>query len=263
MMKKPSDALSLVGLLGVFGMVIYGIIGSGGSFNQFINIPSIVIVAGGGLTSLIVAQSSTAISNLKIGVSQALKKNNINYSSMISEFVRLGGLVRKSGFLILEEEIENIDDPFLSEGLQMLTDGEESEAIIQTMELKIDMMAERHGSVAKTFDLYTAYLPAFGMIGTLIGLIIMLSDLSDSAALGTGMAAALITTFYGSLFANGITDPIGKKVTTMSEEEVLYREFIIKGILLIQSGENPRNIEDKLLSYLSPVQMFKFKEENK
>lgn len=261
-MKKPSDTLSLIGLIGVFGMVVYGIIGSGGAFAQFINIPSLVIVAGGGLTSLIVAQSGAALTNLKIGMGTALKKNNIDYSNMIAEFVRLGGLVRKSGFLILEEEIENIEDPFLSDGLQMLTDGEESEAIVQTLELKIDMMAERHSSVAKTYDLYTAYLPAFGMIGTLIGLIIMLSDLSDSAALGTGMAAALITTFYGSLFANGLTDPIGKKVSAMSEEEVLYREFIIKGILLIQSGENPRNIEDKLLSYLSPAQMLKFKEGN-
>lgn len=261
-MKKPSDTMSLIGLIAVFGMVVYGILGSGGAFGQFINIPSLVIVVGGGLTSLILAQSSSAIANLKTGFGLAFKKNDINYSSMISEFVRLGSLVRKSGFLILEEEIENIQDSFLANGLQMLTDGEESETIVQTLELRIDMMAERHGSVAATYDLYTAYLPAFGMIGTLIGLIIMLSDLSDSAALGSGMAAALITTFYGSLFANGVTDPIGKKVAAMSEEEVLYREFIIKGILLIQSGENPRNIEDKLLSYLSPSQMEKFKEEN-
>jgi chemotaxis protein MotA len=261
-MKKPSDTMSLIGLIAVFGMVVYGILGSGGAFGQFINIPSLVIVVGGGLTSLILAQSSSAIANLKTGFGIAFKKNDVNYSTMISEFVRLGSLVRKSGFLILEEEIENIQDPFLANGLQMLTDGEESEAIVQTLELRIDMMAERHGGVAATYDLYTAYLPAFGMIGTLIGLIIMLSDLSDSAALGSGMAAALITTFYGSLFANGVTDPIGKKVAAMSDEEVLYREFIIKGILLIQSGENPRNIEDKLLSYLSPSQMEKFKEEN-
>lgn len=261
-MKKPSDTMSLIGLLAVFGMVVYGILGSGGSFGQFINIPSLVIVVGGGLTSLVAAQSGAAISNIKTGFATALKKNDINYSNMISEFVRLGGLVRKSGFLILEEEIENIEDPFLAGGLQMLTDGEESEAIVQSLELKIEMMAERHSGVADTFNLYTAYLPAFGMIGTLIGLIIMLSDLSDSAALGSGMAAALITTFYGSLFANGVTDPIGKKVSAMSNEEIMYREFIIKGILLIQSGENPRNIEDKLLGYLSPSQIEKFKEEN-
>jgi len=261
-MKKPSDTMSLGGLVGVFGMVIYGILGSGGAFGQFINIPSLIIVAGGGLTSLILAQSGTALTNLKIGFSIALKKNSIDYSYMISEFVRLGGLVRKSGFLILEEEVENIEDPFLASGLQMLTDGEESESIVSSLELKIDMMAERHGSIASTYDLYTAYLPAFGMIGTLVGLIIMLSDLSDSASLGAGMAAALITTFYGSLFANGISDPIGKKVRAMSEEEVLYREFIIKGILLLQSGENPRNIEDKLLSYLSPSEVARFKEGN-
>ncbi|MCC5427196.1 motility protein A, partial [Clostridium botulinum] len=148
----------------------------------------------------------------------------------------------------------NLTDDYMKKGLRMVVDGIEPETIRDIMELEIDEMEKRHKSGADMLKTWGGYSPAFGMIGTLIGLIQMLANLTDSSTIASGMGKALITTFYGSVMANMVFNPMGANLMFKSGVEATTREMVLEGVLAIQSGVNPRIMEEKLVSYLSPTE---------
>ncbi len=159
-----------------------------------------------------------------------------------------------NGLLALEDDIYNLEDELLIMGLQMVVDGVEPDTIKEILELDLDTTERRHRAGQEVFEKWGGELaPAFGMLGTLIGLIIMLSKLDDPSTIGTGMATALLTTFYGSLFANLIFIPIASNLSVQTDEELFTGQMIIEGVLEIQAGSNPRLLEEKLMTYLSPA----------
>ena len=160
---------------------------------------------------------------------------------------------RRDGALALEQEIPKVSDIFFVKGLQMLVDGQDSESMRNLMFLEIDNVRERHSVGKKILEFMGAAAPAFGMIGTLIGLITMLAQIEDKSAIGIGMSTALITTLYGAVLGYLVFLPVKRKLEDRDEGESLVKEIMIEGILSIQSGDNPRILEEKLLAFLPPL----------
>ncbi|MFD3157475.1 motility protein A [Haloimpatiens sp. FM7330] len=263
---KKQDIMTTVGLIAGFLAITMGIVTGGeGSIavklKTFFDIGSIFITVGGSFFALLVNYPLGQIKKLmKINI-QAFKEPNVDGADNIAKFINLSRKARREGLLSLEDSIQEIDDTFLKKGLQMVVDGIEPETIKDVMELEISEMERRHNMGAGLFKSWGAYAPAFGMIGTLIGLIQMLAgNMSDASALSSGMSKALITTFYGSLMANVVLNPIAANLGYKTEIEVSNREMMLEGILAIQSGVNPRIVEEKLISYLPPEGRKKYSE---
>jgi chemotaxis protein MotA len=161
-------------------------------------------------------------------------------------------IARRDGILSLESTTKDIEDPFIVLGIQMAVDGTDPELIEQVLTNDLENLADRHDVGKALLETIGKYAPAFGMIGTLVGLVIMLSNMDDPAAIGPGMAVALLTTMYGAIIANAMSLPLADRLSRRSAEEVLYRTIIIKGVMSIQSGDNPRIVEQKLRTYLPP-----------
>ena len=166
--------------------------------------------------------------------------------------VSLAETARRDGLLALEGRIEEIDNPFVILGIQMAVDGTRPEVIEDIMRTEMDAVAARHSDGKKVVDQAGRFAPAFGMIGTLMGLIIMLGQLDDPDALGPGMAVALITTLYGAVISNVVMLPCAEKLGYLNQRELLVMEIAVRGIMGIQSGENPRVIEQKLTTFIPP-----------
>ena len=161
---------------------------------------------------------------------------------------------RKEGILSLEGPLKNEDNLFLQNGLMMAIDGQEPDVIREMLEVEIEQMSSRHKGNFVMFDMLANLAGAMGMIGTLIGLVAMLLNMSDPSAIGPAMAVALLTTLYGSLIGNTLGTPIANILSVRNDEEVLQNSMILEGIMSIQAGDNPRNMEAKLLSFLPPNQ---------
>ena len=160
---------------------------------------------------------------------------------------------RREGLLSLEKEIDDVEDEFFKSGIQMVIDGFEPDAIRDIMESEIDEMEDRHQSAISIFKMWAGLAPAYGMIGTLIGLIQMLKNMQqDQNSIGPSMAVALITSFYGAVMSNFLFNPIATKLEFKSNQESKMRQMMVEGILSIQSGVNPRIVEEKLKTFLSP-----------
>ncbi|MCY6959608.1 motility protein A [Clostridium brassicae] len=254
---KRQDVLTLVGLVLGFGLVVFGML-SGGTVSMFVDPSSIAITVGGSFGALLIAYPMAEFKRVGKVIIQSFKENGMSGLDIINKFSDVSKKARREGLLSLEEDIEKIDDNFLKKGLQMVVDGLEPETIRDIMELEIGEMEKRHKVGASIFRTWGGFAPAFGMLGTLIGLIQMLANLNDPAALGPGMSKALITTFYGSLLASLILNPTAGNLEYKSGVEATLREMIVEGVLAIQSGVNPRIVEEKLVSYLNPEDKKKF-----
>jgi chemotaxis protein MotA len=243
------DIATVIGVVSAFGLVLFAI---GGGINSFIDPPSMLIVIGGTVGVLLVGHPlSTALSTIGILLKTFMYKVDSGVD-IISKLVELAQTVRKDGILALESEVENIDNDFLSKGLQMAIDGQEPSAIEEILYMEMDKIAERHSSGADMFTALGTYAPSMGMIGTLVGLVLMLQNMSDPSSIGPSMSIALLTTFYGALMANIIFLPMAGKLKMRSKEELLIREIILVGVQSLVAGENPRIMEQKLLGYLPP-----------
>lgn len=260
---KKKDTLTSVGLMLGIGLMFYGM-GSGGlaDLKLFWDLPSVAITLGGSIASVLIIYPMEEFKKVGTLFMQSFKEPNISKMSIISQFSELSKKARKEGLLSLEDAIGDLDDAFLKKGLQMVIDGIEPESIREILELEIDEMEARHKSGAGIFTAWGAFAPGFGMLGTLIGLIQMLANLTDSSAIASGMGKALITTYYGSLIANMFATPIAQNLTNKSAKEVAVREMMVEGILSIQSGVNPRIVEDKLIAYLSPKEREEYAKNN-
>lgn len=250
---KRNDMLTVIGLVLGIGMMIFGMLADGADkLKLFWSASSVAITVGGSLAAVMIVVPMADFKKFGVLIGQAFKEPSISSSEIVATFGELSRKARKEGLLSLEDAINNLEDAFLKKGLQMVVDGIEPESIKDILELEIAGMETRHKNGADIFKTWGAFAPGFGMLGTLIGLIQMLGNLSDASTIATGMGQALITTYYGSLVANLFASPVAQNLMGKNAVEVNAREMMIEGILAIQSGVNPRIVEDKLLSYLSP-----------
>ncbi len=252
---------TLGGIAGGFILIILGILAPGGDIGLFYDTSSLFITILGSLCALIVSYPLDVVKNLGKYFSKTLKKTNFDYEDLIHTLSTFAETARKEGLLSLEDKLAEVEDPFLKKGIQLAIDGVDEEVLRVTLEKDMEKMDERHTLGRDVYDQWGALAPAFGMIGTLIGLVMMLANLEDKSAIGSGMATALITTLYGSIFANLILIPINKKLEVAHNQEVLMREMMMEGILSLVHGENVRLLKDKLISFLPKEMRSKFEED--
>jgi chemotaxis protein MotA len=245
------DFLTVLGIICGLGLVL-GAIATGGSLTVFWSLESLMIVVGGSFSALLVKFQMDQIRMVFNITKHAFTTEVADIRDVIQNFVRLSQKARREGLLSLEQDISVIDDPFVRNGLQMVVDGLEPGMVRRIMETELDALSSRHNLGQDVFKSWGALAPAFGMIGTLIGLIQMLSRLDDVNAIGPGMAVALITTFYGALMANLVFLPMAGKLQIRSEAEIAVKEAIMEAVLSIQAGINPRVLQEKLKAFASP-----------
>lgn len=249
---RKRDILTPLGITVGFIMIMIAILSSGGreGLSNFVDIASIFIVIGGLIGSLFINFKYEQIKLITTVMREAFRKNDRNLTELIQLFIRLSEKARKEGLLALELELDDIEDEFIKKGILLAIDGIEPEVINEIMNAEIVAMEERHHRGRIIIEKAGEYAPAWGMIGTLIGLVLMLSSLEDPASLGPNMAVALITTLYGVVLANLVFLPMASKLENKTEEEVFVKQIIIEGIIGVQSGQNPRILEEKLSAFL-------------
>jgi chemotaxis protein MotA len=250
----------LVGTLAGIGLVLYGILTSGSSMTQvvtsFIDMPSVYITFGGAISATIMSVPVKYLRDIPKNLKVLMKKEKIDLNVYIDIIEELAKEARLKGLLVLEEKVNQMDlqDEFLKYCVMLIVDAIEPTKVKAQIENEIDCIEARHASAWKVFDTLGSFGPAFGMLGTLIGLINMLANMDTSQgadALGKGMSVALVTTFYGSVLTNMICAPISNRLKAKHDEEMIAKELIMEGVLSIQSGENPRYIREKLNSYVT------------
>ncbi len=247
------DLATIIGFVAGIGVLVYGM-ASGGDIGAFVDMPSIVMTIGGGLVSSIIGVSLEEFLNVIKVLPKVIKGKTTPPFDVIKGLVDLSQKARREGLLALESAGDTMQDDFMKKAMELVVDGVEADIIRESLELELDNTAIRHKSSIGLFKTMASFFPAWGMIGTLVGLVILLGSLDDPAKIGPAMAIALITTFYGSVMANFVCTPIANKLSAKSNEEIRIKEMMIEGILGIQAGVNPRIMEHKLKTFLSPAQ---------
>jgi chemotaxis protein MotA len=253
------DITTLIGAIVGVMLIAMGILLRGGSFNMaqfllFWNIPSILITFGGAASATLINYPLRQVLGVWGIAKKVFTETPEETTGTIGEFVSLSQKAKKEGFLALEDDVKSMPNDFMKRGVQMVIDGQDADFIRNLMETEITFVQERHKVGQEIFIAMGTYSPAFGMLGTIIGLILMLAKIKggDPMEIAAGMAVALLTTFYGVVAAYLIFLPISGKLKRRSEDELLVKEVIIRGVLLLQSGVTPSVIESNLQAYLSP-----------
>ena len=246
------DIGTIAGIVVGLVFVLLGIL-AGGTIGDFIDVGSIQIVVGGSFSALLVNYPLSDVLGIAKVLTKAIKNSEYNPGQIIDKVIELANVARREGLLALEEAVTDVNDDFLKKGVMLIVDGTDPELVKAILETEIENLADRHSRGRGMFEALGSLTPAFGMVGTLVGLVLMLKSLDDPTTIGPSMAVALLTTFYGSLLANLIYIPIAGKLKLKSDEELLVREIMVEGLLSIQAGENPRTIEEKLKAFLSPA----------
>lgn len=243
------DVATLIGFIAGVGLILWAIM-SKSQLGVFADGASVAIVLGGAAAAALI---SFPLGNL-LGVLRVVKNAFFakpqDASVLIKDLVSYAEVARRDGILSLENVVSDVKDPFIVSGIQMAVDGTDPELIQQIMSSELESVAARHEAGKALFDNLGKYAPAFGMIGTLIGLVVMLQNMDDPSGIGPAMAVALLTTLYGSLLANLVALPLADKLGKRSEDELLLKAIVIRGVMAIQSGDNPRVVEQKLKSFL-------------
>lgn len=258
------DLASVLGLILCAALVVFGILyGNPMDYlGNFCDVPSIMITFGGAFCCvLIMAPDLKTFLNYLKSFALILKVRKTNEEDTIRQIIALSNIARKEGLLALEEAANGIDDEFLKKGVLLIVDGTDPELVRSILETELNCIEDRHAEVTGFWDSLAAMGPAWGMIGTLIGLINMLRQMQNPETIGPQMSVALVTTFYGSILANWICIPISTKLKSKNANEIMEKELMVEGLLSIQAGENPRVIEEKLKSFLSPSRKRAFNEE--
>ncbi len=248
------DIASAAGVVIAIALILTAILLGGGSFGAFIDPASVMVVIGGCIAATLI---SYPLKNFLavFGVTTKVFLYKLHSTGeIIAQLVSLAETARRDGLLALEGRIDEIENPFIVLGIQMAVDGARPEVMEDILRTEMDAVATRHRDGKGLMDCMGRFAPAFGMIGTLMGLIIMLGDMSDPSKIGPGMAVALLTTLYGAIASNVVFLPFAEKLGFTNKQELLAMEIIIRGIMAIQSGENPRMIEQKLNTFIPPKQ---------
>jgi len=246
------DFASFIGFFGGLAMIMLGVISSGSPLSGIIDIPSVFVTVGGSYFSLwICAPINQAIGVWKI-LGRCFKKYEYGEEKSVRDMVRLSEQARREGILALEDGLDDLEDKFLSKGLRLMVDGHDGSAIRAILENDMAQTESRHMEWINVVTQWAGFAPGFGMMGTVIGLIGMLNNLEDKSSLGPNMAVALVTTLYGSFIANWLFGPMSKKLKWQNNREMVSRDMVLEGVLSIQTGDNPRILATKLLTYLEP-----------
>lgn len=247
------DIATFLGMTAGFGLMVWAM-ALGGDVTIFWDVPSVLITVGGMFGAVFINYSISQVLGVFVIVKNAfLEKKDEKYpEEIIVKMIQLAEISRKQGILSLEKELDKIHDPFLKKGMQLAIDGTKAEEIRSILETELSYIQDRHKSNQSVLIAMAQYAPAFGMIGTMIGLVQMLRTMSDPSTIGPAMAVALITTFYGCIIANLICVPLSGKLKNKSSDEGFFKQIVIEGILNIQAGDNPRIIEEKMKVCLSP-----------
>lgn len=245
------DKATVGGLaMGVALLLLSIVIAPGSSFASFIDYPSAAVVIGGAIAASCIAFPMRTILLAPKVMKKVFMPNQQEIGPIIAQLIEFAELARRDGILALENKTSEISDPFILLGIQMAVDGTEAELMEGILRSEMEAISQRHKTGKSIMDTIGRYAPAFGMIGTLMGLIIMLGNMDDPEAIGPGMAVALITTLYGAIVSNLFFLPFADKLAFYSKRELEVREVIVRGLLAIQEGDNPRVLEQKLKTML-------------
>jgi len=248
------DIASVGGIAAAFVFLGLGVIFARGDFSLFFDPASLMVTVLGSFSALIASYPLNYILGVGGIVRWAFFAPEMNAKEMIITLVSFSEKARREGLLALEDDLDELDDEFLKKGIQLVVDGTDPELVRRIMETELEYIIERHDRGRKVFEDWALLAPAFGMIGTLMGLILMMVNLEDKSAIGPGMSTALITTLYGAIMANAALTPIANKLEVRGGEEILMKLIMIEGTLSIQAGDNPRIVRDKLIAFLEPGQ---------
>lgn len=250
------DIATISGLVLAITVIFTALILDGGSPAELFAAPAaIILIIGGSMGATIVTSPLKIVLKVPQYIMQAFKTNKFNLQGDIDLLTKLADKARREGLLALEEDSRKLTDKFLKKGLMMVVDGAEPEQVSAIMETTIDQMRTRHKQGIGFFTAAGGFAPTFGIIGTVMGLISVLKQLDNPAALGEAIASAFLATLWGLLTANLVYLPVAGKLKAKSEEEAQNRYMQLEGILAIQAGENPRVVKDKLSAYLNPSEI--------
>lgn len=245
------DIATVIGFIAAIGMVVWSLwTGSGGQVLAYWDTPSAILVIGGSIFTVLMTQALDKYLGLFSIIKRSFFTKRQTIPRVIEQIVRLGEQARREGVLSLENSLSQIDDEFMVNGIRLMIDGTAASEIEQILNDELEAMDQRHSQGKAILDLFAKYAPAFGMIGTLMGLVAMLMNMDDPKKIGPGMAVAILTTLYGAVIANVICLPLADKLSYRHDEEMLVRTVIVKGILSLQAGDNPRITQAKLSVYL-------------
>ncbi len=248
------DIASLAGMLLGIVMFLVGVFSGGGvaGLGSMWDFTSVIITIGGSLSGTLGSNKLPDFINGLKGITLTFKNETLDPAVVIKNIIELSNTARKEGLLALEEAANGIEDDFLKKGIMLVVDGTDPELVRGIMETDLSCIESRHKKTIAVWEKWAELGPAWGMIGTLVGLILMLKDMNDPSSIGPKMAVALVTTLYGSLIANWLCNPTASKLKVNNDLEMMMKEITVEGILSIQAGENPRVIEEKLKSFLAP-----------
>jgi chemotaxis protein MotA len=248
------DVATLLGYVLGLGLILWSMSHGGGlsALKLFVHPPAAAVVCGGSFAAILIHFPLSDVKNLF----KIILKNFLNKvpepTEEIDRIIEYANLARKEGLLALEGKLKDVDDRFFAKGIQLVIDGFSAQTVRDILELEAEVEKQRHAVGKRMLEQLGTFAPAFGMVETLIGLVQMLSNLSDPTKIGAGMAGALVGTFYGAFVANMVMLPMAGKLDIRAKEEYQMRELMIEGIVAIQSGEKPQLIKEKLKGFLSP-----------
>ena len=258
------DKASVIGV--ILGIVVcigtgFLIVSHGGSWGMFWSLKGVVMVFGGTISVVFMAMPMEKLKQVPSYVKRFMSNKQMGLPETVEKMAMLSDKARRDGILALENEVEQLEDPFLQQGLKMAVDGSDAHAIETTMRMEIMAMQERHKSGKKFFDLIKLYGPGYGLAATLIGQIGMFGSLGTGGVeeLGAMLAVAVTATLYGTLLANAVAGPMGDKLSLRSGEEILSKEMMLQGVLSIHAGDNPRATFEKMLAFVPRQQRLRLK----
>ena len=247
------DISTIIGIVVGAACIVMSVLTSGGTLGGIIDIPSVFMTIGGSYAAIFIAAPLKKAVGLFGVMGKAFKIPDFGEKNIISKMVDLSNKARREGILALEDGLDDLEDPFMRNGIRLVVDGTDGNVIRAIMESEMNQVEARHMDWIGIINAWSGYAPGFGMMGTVLGLIGMLNNLEDKSSLGPNMAVALITTLYGSMMANWLIGPFATKLLAHNAMEMRSKEMILEGVLAIQGGENPRIMGQKLLTYLDPV----------
>ncbi len=246
--------MNIAGIVGFAATWLLIVMGMGfGNIGAFIDIPSLQIVVLGTIAALFLAYPMSVMKSLPGMMKKAFTNDGADIPATIKLLVEFSDKARREGILALEDSAQKIEDPFLKKGIQLAVDGSDPTMIRDILKTEMTYIEERHEVGASVFKFGATLAPAMGMIGTLVGLVLMLGNMSDVSSIGPNMAVALLTTLYGSMVANALCSPIENILKSKSSDEILAKTLMLEGIMSLQSGDNPHIVEQKLSAFVDPV----------
>jgi chemotaxis protein MotA len=245
-------ANTAIGIVAGLGFLLLSVILEGGNPAALFEIPALIIVIGGTGAATFASTTLEQMKRVPSLYKKAFSGNDLDHQGAIQQMVAMADKARREGLLALEDQIADVDDEFTKKGVQLVVDGTDSDLVRAILNSEVDGMAARHRANAHLFAVAGGFAPTLGIIGTVLGLVHVLENLSNPSLLGHAIAGAFIATLYGVGSANLIFLPVANKLKQLGADELLFREMQLEGILAIQAGDNPRMIAEKLETYLPP-----------